>query len=332
MDQQETPQRVTKTAKEAFPGVLEANTPLAAFDRPWVTRTVRSPQVKQDYVWDVTKLKCMIAFFLGGGTAAKLIGQTGTGKTECFMQFHAALNLPAFFITANPRTEAHQLVGRYFPCPSGGVEWRDGPLLAAARWGCSILIDEYNTLDPGEATGLNAFLEGRPYTVEDTAETIVPAPGFRVFVSINPKSYGYSGRNEQDLANDDRFVDFLFEYPPPDVEKKQVVDFLQSLRQPAAEAGNIANVIVDAANMIRRAFMGESDSANALSFTMSRRGVMEWAKWTVLSRSLAPSGVNPLFYALDLVLGNRQDRTGREALRHIVEGATGQTAAAAAAP
>ncbi len=52
---------------------------------------------------------------------------------------------------------------------------------------------------------------------------------------------------------------------------------------------------------------------------------MEWAKWTVLSKSLAPSGTDPLFHALDTVVGYSLDREGREALRVIVEGATGRT-------
>lgn len=324
MQANEMPVPVTRAARDVF-GVLSASTPLPGYDKPWNTAMIKSPAVKTDYVWDVQKLKVMIAFFLAGGTSLKLIGQTGTGKTEFVTQFHAALNLPLFFIVANPKMEAYHLLGREVPAQSG-MEWRDGPLLAAARHGLSLLIDEYNVLDPGEATGLNAFLEGRPYTIPDTRETVVPAPGFRVFVTVNPKSFGYSGRNTQDLANDDRFVDLMFQYPEPDVEEKQVVDYLMQLRQPQSEAANIARVVVQAANAIRTAFMGESDAQNALPFTMSRRGVMQWAKWTLLSKSLAPQGQNPLFYALDMVLGNRQDAAERIALRNIVELACGQTA------
>ena len=41
----------------------------------------------------------------------KAIGETGTGKTEAVVQFHAALNLPLFHVTANPRMEAYHLIG-----------------------------------------------------------------------------------------------------------------------------------------------------------------------------------------------------------------------------
>lgn len=366
------PQMLTRAARDVFKGVLEAATPLPAYDRPWNEFSLRTPRAKPDYVWDPLQLKTIIAFFVAGGTSMKAIGETGTGKTEAVVQFHAALNLPLFHVTANPRMEAYHLIGRLVPVgdkwewrprsdaaaptagcalvsvpctssqppgppsdqgewirvPGQGMEWRDGPVAAAARWGVSCLVDEYNVLDPGEATGLNAFLEGRDYTIPDTGETLRPAPGFRCFATVNPKSPGYSGRQTQDLANDDRFsVNMLFQYPSEDVEKQMVVDFLMSkLGQKAPLAGEVANVVVKAANKIREAFMGENDGADALPFTMSRRGVMEWAKWTVVSHSLVAKGENPLFHALDLVLGNRQDRTDREALRHIVEIVTGQTA------
>jgi len=324
MDQQ-NPVWIVKPAKELFGGVLQANTPLRCFDKPWELPSLRSPKPRPDYVWDVDKLKWMIAFFLSGNTAARFIGHTGTGKTECVAEYHAQLNLPLYCITANPKMEAYHLIGRFVPVPGGGVEWRDGPILAAARYGSCVVIEEYNVLDPGEATGLNSFLEGRPFTVPDTGETVVPQPGFRVFATVNPKSFGYAGRQTQDIANDDRFIDLLFGYPEEDVERPMVEAFLKKLRQPDQEAANLASLVVKAANTIRKAFMGENDSADALPFTMSRRGVMEWAKWTVLSKSLAPSGTDPMFYALDMVLGNRQDREGREALRVIVEGATGRT-------
>lgn len=323
MQQANLPAPITRAARDVFAGV-DLGTPMTGYDRPWATAQIKTPAVKNDYVWALDKIKTMIAFFFSGGTALKLIGQTGTGKTEFVTQFHAALNLPLFFIGANPKMEAYHLLGREVPSPSGN-EWRDGPMLIAARYGLSILIDEYNVLDAGESTGLNAFLEGRPYTIPDTGETVVPAPGFRVFVTVNPKSFGYSGRNTQDLANDDRFIDLVFEYPEPEIEAAMVVDMLKhSMRQPDDVAKNIASTVVSCANKIRESFMGVSDSDDALPFTMSRRGVMEWARWVVLSKSLVTAKHSPLHHAADLVLGNRQDREGRLALHQIIELHTGQ--------
>lgn len=318
------PSPVTRVAGDVFQVLAGTKTPLKGFDQPWNSPLLKTPQMKSDYIWDLEKLKMMIAFFYSGNTSMKAIGETGTGKTEYVVQYHAALNLPLFFIVANPKMEAFQLLGREVPSPSGGgFVWRDGPLLAAARHGLSVLIDEYNVIDPGEATGLNSFLEGRPYTIPDTGETIVPAPGFRIFVTVNPNTFGYTGRQTQDMANDDRFIDLKFDYPEPAVEQKLITNFLvNTFQQVEVEAEKVASLVVNCANEIRNNFIGRSDKADALPFTMSRRGAMEWAKWTILSTSMAPKD-NALFHALDVVLGNRQGEAERIALHRIVEAHSG---------
>lgn len=320
--QTQNPSPVVRAAGEVFNVLAGTSTPLQGFDKPWNDSILKSPQVKSDYIWDADMLKMMIAFFYSGNTALKLIGETGTGKTEYVTQYHAALNMPLFFIVANPKMEAYHLIGREIPT-AGGTVWRDGPVLAAARHGLSVLIDEYNVIDPGEATGLNSFLEGRPYTVPDTGETVVPAPGFRIFVTVNPNTFGYSGRNIQDMANDDRFIDLKFNYPEAAVEEMLITNFLvNKFSQQETEASNVAKLVVKCANEIRNNFVGRSDKGDALPFTMSRRGALEWAKWTILSASLAPQD-NALFHALDVVLGNRQGDAERVALHRIVEAHSG---------
>ncbi|MFC6522683.1 AAA family ATPase [Undibacterium arcticum] len=69
--------------------------------------------------------------------------------------------MPLYTYNAHPRTEAGDLIGKYAPTPSGGLVFVFGPVARAAMEGRSVLIDEYNVIDPGEATGLNALLEGR---------------------------------------------------------------------------------------------------------------------------------------------------------------------------
>lgn len=316
--QVQIPRVVTKTAKELFK-VLNASLPLQCFDQPWNTRELKTPAVKAGYVWDLELLKLLLMFHLSGSTAMKLIGHTGTGKTESVLQFYAALNFPVLTVVGNPHLEAFQLIGRQVPVAGGGLQWVDGPVVLAARCGYPLCIDEYNVIDPGEATGLNSFLEGKPYTIPDTGETVVPQPGFRVYATINPKTFGYTGRNTQDLANDDRFpVNVKLEYPPAAIEEAVVVSHLMTLNQKADESKNLAKLIVQGANAIRKAFMGESDASNALPCTMSRRGVLEWAKWTVLASSLE-GAEQPFYRALDIVLGNRVDAESRAALRQIVQ-------------
>lgn len=298
--------------------------PIFGYDQPWDTPTLKSPKRFPSYIWSQQLISTMVMFWFSGETSIKLIGHTGTGKTEAVMQFHAALNLPLVMLTANPQMAARDLIGGFFPAATG-YAWRDGPVTLAARLGLSVLIDEYNVLDPGEATGLNAFLEGRAFTIPETGETVVPKEGFRVFATINPKAPGYNGRQTQDLANDDRFVDAHTDYPTKEVEVIAITEYLKAAKVDPTEAANIAEAVASGAEAIRKSYMGENDDANALPCTMSMRCSMRMAKWTMLFSRAYKSGAPeaPLYMALDTVLANRQRPEVRKAIREAFKLATG---------
>lgn len=321
------PEVIELKTSEIFP--VTFNFPINGYDAPWNSFDLKTPVRKQGFHWNPDLIKTMILFWFSGETSMKLIGHTGTGKTEAVMQFHAALNLPLVMVTANPQMSARDLIGGFFPTRDG-FAWRDGPVIKAARLGLSILIDEYNVLDAGETTGLNAFLEGRAFTIVETGETVQPIKGFRVFVTVNPKSSGYHGRQTQDLANDDRFVDVHTQYPPKDIEEKAIADYLLGAKSPPAEAANIAGVIANVAQSYRKSYMGENDDSNALPCTMSFRCAMRMAKWTLLYQR-AYTGMqppeSPLYMALDMVLANRQAPEVRAALRESLRLTSGYTAA-----
>lgn len=308
-------------ASDLFP--VPFKYPMNGFDSPWDTPTLKTPK-RKTYVWSQNLINTMVLFWFSGETSLKLIGHTGTGKTEAVMQFHAALNLPLIMLTANPQMASRDLIGGFFPAATG-YAWRDGPITMAARMGLSVVIDEYNVLDPGEATGLNAFLEGRAFTIPETGETVVPREGFRVYVTINPKASGYNGRQSQDLANDDRFVDAYTVYPEKDVEVAAIKAFLETAKTDPTEASNIADAVASGAAAIRQAYMGENDDANALPCTMSMRCSMRMAKWTVLYTRIYQGGApeSPLYLALDTVLANRQRPEVRRAVREAFKLATG---------
>jgi cobaltochelatase CobS len=322
MDATNSPAPKQFMASDIFP--VPFKYPLNGFDTPWDTPTLKTPKRLQSYIWTQALINTMVLFWFSGETSLKLIGHTGTGKTEAVMQFHSALNLPLIMLTANPQMASRDLIGGFFPTASG-YAWRDGPVTMAARMGLSVVIDEYNVLDPGEATGLNAFLEGRAFTIPETGETVVPRQGFRVFATINPKASGYNGRQTQDLANDDRFVDAHTVYPPKDVEIAAISEYLKSASTDPAEAANIAEAVATGASAIRQAYMGENDDANALPCTMSMRCSMRMAKWTVLYTRVYQGGApeSPLYMALDTVLANRQRPEVRKAVREAFKLATG---------
>lgn len=320
MDPKNMPQPKEFTAKEAF-GVLDGPK-LQGYDRPWNTPTLKTPRRLPNYQWDVNMLRLMILFFFAGRTAMKFIGHTGVGKTMGVNQFHACLNLPLLEMTVNPETKAVDLIGRYIIGPSG-LEWRDGPVLLAARHGLSICINEYNLLDPGEGAGLNAFLDGQAYTVVETGETVVPAPGFRVWATENPKGFGYSGRNVMEISNTDRFKPIIkVNYPSADEEERIIVDELTRIGQPVDASKDLAKLVVTGANAVRDAFVGHSDNDDAVPCIVSRRGAVEWARWCVFSQSI-PDAESPFYRALDLTLCNAEEADVREAVRKIVHLKTG---------
>lgn len=296
---------------------------IQGFDRPWNYPLMKTPPKLEDFVWDENLVLTMLIFwFSERRRAMKLIGHTGTGKTEGVLQWHAALNLPLQVIGVNPRTEAQQLMGMPMTT-ANGLSFVDGPLVTAARYGHSVLVDEYNLMDPGEAGGLNAFLEGKPYTIPETGETIVPTPGFRIFATMNPKTAGYRGRQKQDMANDARFMDCSVDYLAEDVEtglvRRLLAKIYSELQNKPDEAAlqERATLFVKAANDIRSQYMGVSDAGAALPCTMCTRTLLSWAETSAMAKSLLPDGKSAVHWALRAVLSTRQDPEVREAL-HVI--------------
>ncbi len=186
---------------------------------PLAEPTPFTPAIDPRYEFRKELLVEMVAFWLTGKTSMKLMGYKGCGKTTLPEQFHAALNYPLLSISCTPRTEASDLIGKTIATPEG-LKYSDGPLVMGAKFGCSVMLDEYNVMDPGEATGANKLLEGGAIYIPETGEVVRKAPGFRIFASCNPadKSLGFFGRNEQDQANDDRFWTIWVDYPKPEDE------------------------------------------------------------------------------------------------------------------
>jgi cobaltochelatase CobS len=261
-----------------------------------------TPPQNVDYMWVLELLNDMFAFFNSKDIAMQMIGHMGTGKSSFCEEFHARLNLPLYTYNAHPRTTFEDLIGGYCPTKEGGLEFKFGPLGRAALEGCSVMIDEYNVIDPGEATGLNALLEGRSIYIKEIDDWLHPQAGFRVFTTINPKTYGYVGRNTQDAANDDRFSYMYFNYMPEDQEVMLIKNCLMKTSrdmkdEKIAEAMAMRFRLV--ADSVRKAYMGNSDAADALDITLSTRSLLRWVKQRMLFDGVSRKGYSPVHYALE---------------------------------
>lgn len=328
-----------------FKGVM-----IDGFGCPWEHPRMRTPAKHPDWVWREDQVFSLLLFWFASASSKslKLIGHTGAGKSDLVLQWHAAFNLPLLYVVCNPKTEAGQLTGMLVPMPDtvkmvgdqpmvigGGMKFVDGPLITAARHGLSVCLDEFNTLDPGEATGLNSFLEGKPFSVPETGETILPRPGFRIFATMNPKTPGYRGRQKQDMANDDRFVDMFVSYLPAELEiplvEKVILRIAQGARMTpdAAALREQATRFVRIANDIREKYMGDSMGADALPCTMSTRTLLRWVEWTQLAtslktRNLFDPGKSAAHFALRQVLSSRQEPEVSQALHTFLTTVTGE--------
>lgn len=253
------------------------------------------PASDPTYVFDVERMRQLTMFWIGGFKALMIEGDPAAGKTSLIEQWHARLNVPLYKVACSPTTESFRLIGQLLPTEDGKLRWHDGPVVKACREGTSVLLDEYNTLDPGEATGLNMLLEGYSWTIPETGETIKPAKTTRFFATQNAvdSRASVAGRNIQDVANDDRFSYMEVDYLKPELEEALVVRHLVSGRVDEAVAKMIAKVCVTVANNVRQAFRGD---APGIDKPLSTRVVLRWAKYSVMyqdvMKQLGRSGVH----------------------------------------
>lgn len=240
---------------------------------------------RKDYVFQRDVFRDMMAFWLSDERALKIQGDPATGKTSLVEQFHARLNMPLMIVSCNQSMEAYQLYGQLIPNEDGKLRWQDGPVVKAARNGWSVLLDEYNTLDPNVATSLNALLEGYSVTIPETGEVISPHANFRVFATENPvtSQLVVTGRNVMDVANADRWMVIEVDYLPKDIETGVVERHIAETNKDVKQAGLVATILVETATQIRAAFR---DGKGLIDKPISLRTLIRWARLLRMYRAV----------------------------------------------
>lgn len=255
------------------------------------------PKVNPDYVFQREKLRDILAFWGAGLKALKIQGDPATGKTSLVEQWHARLGWPLYKVACSRSTEAGRLIGRLVPTETGTLKWVDGPVVRAAKEGTSVLLDEYNTLDPDQSTGLNMLLEGYSFVIEETGEVVQPHPNFRVFATENSvqSRLSVTGRSVQDVANDDRWMMMEADYLPPDLETAAVIKQMLAAGIDQTKAELYAPNLVEVANQVRKAYREEED---AIEKPMSTRSLMRWALLIFRFLNVPADQGGPHVYAL----------------------------------
>jgi cobaltochelatase CobS len=229
------------------------------------------------YQFETDRLRDLTMFWVGGFKALLVEGDPSAGKSSFIEQWHARLNVPLDKVACSPDIQNYQLIGQFVPQADGTLKWNDGPIIKACRQGTSVLLDEYNTLEPAQATALNLLLEGYAVTIPETGETIKPAPTTRFFATQNSVDSlaAVSGRNVMDVANEDRFFYMEVDYLKPEIEEALVYRVLVAGKVEDSQAKNLAKLTVRVANDVRQAFR---EGAEAIEKPISTRAVLKWAK------------------------------------------------------
>ncbi|QXW20155.1 AAA family ATPase (plasmid) [Comamonas aquatica] len=278
------------------------------------------PVLNPDYVFENERFRDMLTFWIMGFRALKIIGDPAAGKTSFVEQWHARLGLPLFIVSCHENMTEADLVGQLLPQENGSLKWCDSPLLSIYRHGGSVLLDEWNNMNPNAATLANAMLEGYAVTIPHTGEIVRPHPQARFFATQNPVDGKtvVQGRYVQDSASDDRFMEMHVDYLKPDLEKQIVFKSLRKVDKASSDEALLltASKLVDVANEIREKFRSNEVPSNAAFHKpMSTRVLVRWAQLTVGFRTVKTE--KPANYAIKRAFSGISSDM-REALDELV--------------
>lgn len=150
-------------------------TDLTSLDRDYV------PQV-HDY-WYSDKLKDLLNYLADPrGDVLYISGATGNGKTSLIVESAARLNWPCISINAGSDMKPEDLIGTY---RSGrdGDEFREGPLLKAARRGYILVLNGADQVSPDVVAVLKDAVEQQMINICNDTEVIRVNRMFRLVVT-----------------------------------------------------------------------------------------------------------------------------------------------------
>lgn len=315
----------TYTLQEAFGPNFPSTITVEGFEKS-ECRFV--PRPEPDWRWDRTLLRDLCVWWQeGGDDPTHLFGPTGSGKSSAARNFCAALNIPMYEKTMHQAVEFDQLVSTVDLVDGSTVtSYGHLPLaMGAEGWPGIFVANEIDRADPNTAVALNEVLQGQPLMVHlGGLDAVDPASTFRVATTGNSAMGGdmvgqYVSVKQQDMSTADRFWYFKVSYPEPALEE----EILQAVA--SALDSRVRTKMIEVANLIRQAYMGESTAAQALPLTMSTRVLKRWARMTYAYRLAQSASLNPVAYALDRAFLYRAEGMPevRRAVLELVRGVMG---------
>ena len=264
-------------------------------------------------------------FTLSGPDHLFLLGDfTVTHNTAAVKYIAALLNYPVLEVTGHSRLEFPELVGHY-TVVNGSMQWVDGPLTMAMKYGGIFLLNEIDLLDPSTAAGLNSILDGSPLVIPELGGLAVyPDPYFRFIATGNSNGAGdttgrYQGVLAQNMAFLDRFMLIVADYLPREMEIKALAKAEPSLPE------ELLSQLVFFANDVRRMFIGAGDTGESCEVTMSTRTLLRTAELIRLYSPMKAYGVDVVVEALNRALLFKASPATRNTLLELLQRIRGES-------
>lgn len=245
------------------------------------------PDVLTGYVFPAEQTESLVAGLFKLNCRAQLLhGPKGSGKSSLTEQICAVLRIPFFRVNMSMDAESGRVFGNV-DVQEGSMGWVKGAaeMAATCNDGAILQIDEASACPAGISLSMQWMLEknGKIFLADKPMnETkygkrqIIPGPNFRVVLTDNTQLQGdttgnYSGTMVQNEAFIDRISQAIhIGYMDPAHEVKVIMAHVADVPK------NLAQTMVTTANLIR----GSYDSGK-MQYTMSPRGLIEWAQHAV---------------------------------------------------
>ena len=167
-----------------------------------------------------------------------ITGMSGNGKTYGSQQICAQLGRECITVPITIETDESDLLGDK-TLIDGNVVFAKGPVVDAMERGAVLILDEVD-LASNKIMCLQSIIDGKGVYLKKDNRFVTPAAGFTVIATANTKGKGsddgrFIGTNVLNEAFLERFkVTFEQEYPVQSVEKKILINNLQSLKGSAS--------------------------------------------------------------------------------------------------
>lgn len=243
-------------------------------------RRMFMPKINRDYEFRKEVVSHVLSFLTKPyGDTLFLSGPTGSGKTSIVLQVCARLNWHIQEISCSESLESADMFGSYALKQNpqnrsqAFMDFIHGPLIEAMKHGDVLLLNEFDTADPGQLAALNTVMEGGSLLIKETGEVVEPHPMFRLILTGNSTGQGditgaYQGVLAQNMATMDRCRTLLVEYP----KHQKEISLLKGL-QVKNLAEETIKAMVNSANIIRKEFI-----AGKIPVTFSTRTLIRWAR------------------------------------------------------